>query len=126
MDDAELVLTESQPDAILLDILNPESAARDMETIRRLSSAPVMIVSGWGDAERLQAMAPGADSYLPKPFDPDRLSDRVTALLGRARALREQSEANVQRALQARERVLRARALFLQKYAEFMGLTPQR
>lgn len=54
--------------------------------VRRRVTAPILMVSGQTDpAHRVQGLRAGADDFLPKPWDPDELLERINALLRRAR-----------------------------------------
>jgi putative two-component system response regulator len=77
----ELMKTEL-PDLILLDVEMPGISG--FEVVERLKAdgrtrtIPVIMVTGLGDQRsRLQALANGAEDYLPKPVDPNELSMRV-------------------------------------------------
>jgi two-component system response regulator MtrA len=57
-----------------------------LRRVRRLSSIPILVVSGRAAiADRVAALRSGADDYLVKPFDPSELEARIEALLRRAR-----------------------------------------
>lgn len=54
--------------------------------LRRTVSLPILMVSQRaGPSDRVQGLRAGADDFLPKPWDPDELLERVNALLRRAR-----------------------------------------
>jgi two-component system, OmpR family, alkaline phosphatase synthesis response regulator PhoP len=74
------------PDLILLDVMMPDLDGH--ETCRRLKAdpgtadIPVFFVTGRLDpAERATGLALGALDYLLKPVDPERLLERVAAVL---------------------------------------------
>ncbi|HUI70734.1 MAG TPA: HD domain-containing phosphohydrolase [Spirochaetia bacterium] len=70
------------PDLILLDVEMPGisgfEVVKRLKADNRTSTIPVIMVTGLGDQRsRLQALANGAEDYLPKPVDPNELSMRV-------------------------------------------------
>jgi putative two-component system response regulator len=70
------------PDLILLDVEMPGisgfEVAKRLKSDSRTRTIPVIMVTGLGDQRsRLQALANGAEDYLPKPVDPNELSMRV-------------------------------------------------
>jgi class 3 adenylate cyclase len=84
-------------DLLLLDLLLPR--LNGLEVLRRLKAdprrrdLPVLVVSGLGDSSFVrQAIALGADDYLPKPPDHDLLRVRVNACLERYRLRRRCTE----------------------------------
>jgi two-component system KDP operon response regulator KdpE len=80
-----LQLEDNRPDLVLLDLMMP--GMDGFETLRRLrSSSPVpviMLTARAGDADKVRGLQSGADDYLTKPFNPDELAARVTAVLRR-------------------------------------------
>ena len=80
----EMLETE-RPDLIILDLMMP--GIDGFETLRRIratSRVPViMLTARAADADRLKGFQSGADDYLTKPFNPDELVARVTAVLRR-------------------------------------------
>jgi len=74
------------PDLVLLDINLPGGSGFDVcSAIRRVSRAPIMMLTVRGEEEDLvRALELGADDYLTKPFSPRTLIARVRALLRRA------------------------------------------
>ena len=84
---AGLLTQKFRPDVIILDYLLPDingnlvcKAIRDNPD---LAGTKVIIVSGVIDkAEVDQLFADGADDFMQKPFDIDRLLDRICVLLG--------------------------------------------
>jgi CheY-like chemotaxis protein len=74
------------PDVALIDVMMPGGSG--LEIIRYLKSdsklrhARCVVVSAFsGDADRQEATEAGAEAFVPKPFDPDELSETVAALL---------------------------------------------
>jgi two-component system, OmpR family, response regulator MprA len=81
------VLTESSPDALVLDLLMPELDG--LEVCRRMRAAgdrtPVLMLTARETvADRVAGLDAGADDYLVKPFDLDELLARVRALMRRS------------------------------------------
>jgi CheY-like chemotaxis protein len=73
---------ERQPDLILLDILMPGMTGTEvMERVRAFSNVPVIILTARPDIRQI-AIKMGADDYLSKPFDPDRMLEKIKAILG--------------------------------------------
>jgi two-component system KDP operon response regulator KdpE len=79
-------LEDERPDLIVLDLMMP--GIDGFETLRRLrqiASIPViMLTARAADADKLRGLQTGADDYLTKPFNPDELSARITAVLRRS------------------------------------------
>ena len=76
-------------DLILTDInmptMNGEQFVRRLEADERLRSIPVLVVSTDRSEHRIQQMlALGAKGYLPKPFTPEALREKLECLLGAA------------------------------------------
>lgn len=71
-----------QPELITTDLDLPGLGGVEViRTIREFSTAPVLVISGNNDVTRLEdAIAAGADAYLPKPFLPRTLREHVGAL----------------------------------------------
>ena len=85
--EAERVLAESRPDAILLDIGLPGiDGIFYLERLRetpRTSKIPIVAISGSDEAGRA-ARAAGAEAFLHKPFSPLELIALVTPLIRQA------------------------------------------
>lgn len=71
------------PDLILLDLGLPDSDGPTLvPIIRAHSAAPIIVVSGRGDAaEKVRALDAGADDYVTKPFSVPEILARVRAVL---------------------------------------------
>ena len=83
-------VAKDRPDILLTDVLMPEMDG--LELVRRLrrdagtSFLPVIVFSRKSDvADRLKGFEAGSDDYLPKPFDPEEMLQRVKAVLRRVR-----------------------------------------
>jgi two-component system, OmpR family, KDP operon response regulator KdpE len=75
----------AHPDLILLDLGMPKVEGVDViRAVRAWSKVPILVLSGRTDsAEKVDALDPGADDYVTKPFAMDELLARIRA---RARA----------------------------------------
>jgi two-component system response regulator MtrA len=81
----QLILAEL-PDLAILDVMMPMlsglDVVREMAANTATANIPVLIVSAKGQAADIEAgLATGAASYLPKPFSPRVLADRVASIL---------------------------------------------
>ncbi len=76
-------------EAVLLDLGLPDRDGLEvLSDIRRISAAPVLIVSAReAAAEKVAALDLGADDYVTKPFDGDELLARLRAALRRRGAV---------------------------------------
>jgi len=75
-----------QPDLILLDLMLPrlsgERVCQELRGDPRIRSIPVVVVSARiGEAERLRALAAGADAFVCKPYDPSELVGEIRSRL---------------------------------------------
>ncbi|MBZ0215976.1 MAG: phosphate regulon transcriptional regulator PhoB [Fimbriimonadaceae bacterium] len=89
-DDAEMVISETRPDLILLDWMLPGISG--IELCRRLRSKPqteripiLMLTARGEESERIRGLTTGADDYVVKPFSVPELMARVRALLRRTK-----------------------------------------
>ena len=79
--------SDSQPDAVVLDILMPGVDGLEVcRTLRKSgSSVPVLMLTARTQVEdRVEGLDAGADDYLTKPFALEELLARLRALLRRA------------------------------------------
>ncbi|MCC6673768.1 MAG: response regulator transcription factor [Thermomicrobiales bacterium] len=85
-EDALPIVERDRPDLVILDLMMP--GMDGFETLRRIrerSRVPVIFLTARaGDADKLRGLQSGADDYITKPFNPDELVARVTAVLRRA------------------------------------------
>jgi DNA-binding response OmpR family regulator len=81
------LLEAAEPDLLVLDVVMPGMSGLELcRQLRRGGALPILMVSGRSAAgERVVGLRSGADDYLPKPFDPAELLERVNALLRRSR-----------------------------------------
>ncbi len=84
-----------QPDLILLELKLPGGDGFALcQQIRATSSVPIIIVSAFGQqADKVRALALGADDYLTKPYDPAELAARIGAVLRRVQGQHLQGQA---------------------------------
>ncbi len=70
---------------VILDVMLPRMQGFEvLEQIRHLSDVPVLMLTTRGStSDRVRGLRSGADDYLPKPFDPDELLERVRSILRR-------------------------------------------
>src|ERR1700752_4669945 len=88
-DEAEIKISESPPDLVVLDWMLPGLSG--IELARRLRARPatarlpiIMLTARGEEGERVRGLATGADDYVVKPFSLPELMARVSALLRRA------------------------------------------
>jgi two-component system OmpR family response regulator len=79
-------ITARAPDLVVLDIMLPDSDG--FEVLRRIrgqgSTLPVLFLSARdGVADRVSGLTLGAADYVVKPFSPDEVLARITAVLRR-------------------------------------------
>ena len=80
-------LTESYPDALILDLMLPgENGLELTKYIRNHSNVPIIMLSARGEEiDRVIGLEVGVDDYLAKPFSPRELLARLRALLRRSK-----------------------------------------
>jgi two-component system phosphate regulon response regulator OmpR len=77
------------PDLVILDLMLPDLDGLEVcRRIRTLSGpaaqVPILMLTAKGDPmDRVIGLEVGADDYLPKPFEPRELLDRIRAILRR-------------------------------------------
>src|SRR3954470_853289 len=86
--DAEARLKRETFDALVLDLMLPDTDGLDLcRRIRAESAIPVLMLTARGDPlDRVVGLELGADDYLPKPFEPRELLARLRAILRRGQA----------------------------------------
>jgi two-component system, OmpR family, KDP operon response regulator KdpE len=74
-----------RPDIVVLDLMMPVMDGYDaMQQIRQAANVPVVILTARSAApEKIRGLDMGADDYVTKPFNPDELSARISAVLRR-------------------------------------------
>ncbi|MWV43673.1 response regulator [Paenibacillus sp. HJL G12] len=80
-------------DAVVLDIMMPDMDGWQVcEKLRSFSIAPVMMLSARSETKDIvKGLKIGADDYMPKPFQPEELIERIHALIRRSRQARFQA-----------------------------------
>lgn len=86
-----------QPDAVVLDVMLPDGDGFSlMREFRRSRNVPILFLSARdADEDRLHGLGLGADDYIVKPFLPQELVLRLTAVLRRSYAAQLGSADNV-------------------------------
>lgn len=86
--EAQIAITDTPPDLVLLDWMMPEVSG--IELVRRwrrhedTASIPVIMLTAKVEEENtIQGLESGADDYISKPFSPRELIARISALLRR-------------------------------------------
>ena len=79
------LIRDAEPVAVILDVKMPGGGLRALNAIKAdpiTSNLPVLMLSGERDPETvMSAMGAGASDYMVKPFNPDRLLERVVRLV---------------------------------------------
>lgn len=85
-EDALPIVEHDRPDLVILDLMMPGmDGFETLRHIRAKSRVPVILLTARvGDVDKLRGLQSGADDYITKPFNPDELVARVTAVLRRA------------------------------------------
>ncbi|MEM9137216.1 MAG: response regulator [Cyanobacteria bacterium P01_F01_bin.42] len=73
------------PDLIVLDVMMPKLNGLEVcQELRKTTDIPIIMLTALGDvADRITGLQLGADDYLPKPFSPKELEERINAILRR-------------------------------------------
>lgn len=84
--DAGMLVKEFRPDLVVLDVMLPDINGREVcqrvRSDRSLDEVKVICISGMVDPDRVTDLrAAGADDFVQKPFDVDKLIDRACELL---------------------------------------------
>ena len=77
---------DGHPDLMLLDLMLPrlsgERVCQELRADPRTQSLPIVVLSARvQEAERLRALAAGADAFIAKPYDAARLVEEIRARL---------------------------------------------
>lgn len=94
--EAEDACRRENPHLILLDVMLPDGDGFSLfERLHRETAAPVIFLSARDEDEnRLRGLGLGADDYITKPFLPEELILRVTAVLKRVYRIGQEIEKN--------------------------------
>ena len=84
--DAGMLVKELRPDIVLLDVMLPDINGKEVcqrvRTDKALDDVKIVCISGMVEADKVADIrAAGANDFIQKPFDIDRLVDRVCELL---------------------------------------------
>lgn len=92
--EAEVACRREAPHLILLDVMLPDGDGFLLfDRLHRETTAPVIFLSARDEDEsRLRGLGLGADDYITKPFLPEELILRVTAVLKRVYRIREEKQ----------------------------------
>jgi DNA-binding response OmpR family regulator len=79
------LITEKEPDLIVMDLMLPGIDGLTLtRQLRQRSRVPVIMLTARGETiDRIRGLDSGADDYLPKPFSPRELVSRIQAVLRR-------------------------------------------
>lgn len=88
-DSAITAISEHQPDAVLLDLMMPGvdgwAVLKAIKGDDRSKDTKVIILSAKASGEDVErSFQLGADDYLTKPFDLDRISERIQEVIDRS------------------------------------------
>jgi DNA-binding response OmpR family regulator len=79
------LIQRSEPHAAILDVGMPGGGLAALDAIKsdpRVSNLPVMMLTGERNPDMvMNAMGSGAGDYMVKPFDPERLLERVLRMV---------------------------------------------
>ncbi|PSB21055.1 response regulator [filamentous cyanobacterium CCP1] len=77
---------DSPPDLILLDVMMPDMNGYEVtQQIRQNENVPfipILLVTAHGEADAVQGLALGANDFIRKPIEFDKLLARIRAFLG--------------------------------------------
>jgi excisionase family DNA binding protein len=84
--DAGMLVKEFRPDLVVLDVMLPDINGKEVcQRVRKdesLESVKIICISGMVEQDKIAELkAAGANDFMHKPFNVDRLLDRVCALL---------------------------------------------
>jgi two-component system, OmpR family, response regulator len=84
--DAGMLVKELRPDIVLLDVMLPDINGKDVcqrvRSDKALDDVKIVCISGMVEADKINDLrAAGANDFIQKPFDIDRLIDRICEIL---------------------------------------------
>lgn len=87
-EEAYLTAIQELPELILMDVRMPRmdgyEACEQLKANDSTSGIPVVFLSAKGqESEVKTGLSAGAEEYILKPFSPDQLTERITAILAR-------------------------------------------
>jgi len=93
LEDARFLVSRTNPDVIVLDILMPDGNGLEfMQELRQSDNAaiPILLLSGLASKDDIvEGLKCGGDDYLTKPYDLSELLARIEALIRRSERLPE-------------------------------------
>ncbi len=107
-DEAELTISEEQPDLIILDWMLPGISGlelcRRIRANRNTANIPILMLTAKGEeSDRIRGLKTGADDYVVKPFSVPELMARVNSILRRTNPERIASVLSVENIVLDRE-----------------------
>ncbi len=83
---ARELLTATEPDLVILDVMLPAESGLDLlADLRRSGDTPVILLTSRSEeTDRILGLELGADDYVTKPFSPRELVARVRSVLRRS------------------------------------------
>jgi len=84
--DAGMMVKESRPDVIVLDVMLPDINGKEVcQRVRSdstLDGTKIICISGMVEADRIEDLkAAGANDFLQKPFEVETLLNRICSML---------------------------------------------
>src|SRR5712691_5931293 len=78
---------DGEHELVVLDVMLPGGSGLELvKTVRESSNVPLLLLSAAGEtADRIIGLQIGADDYLAKPFEPQKFTARIHAILRRTR-----------------------------------------
>ncbi len=120
--EARLLFRDRKFDLFVLDLMLPGAAGEELvEEIRKVSTAPILIISAKGQEDKLHVLKIGADDFISKPFDVNEVAVRVYSLLRRSRDFSENPSG--QTALTFKNLILDPESREVQVYGQPLALT---
>ncbi|MDR1484102.1 MAG: response regulator [Planctomycetaceae bacterium] len=85
--DAGMMVREYRPDLIVLDVMLPDINGKEVcirvRNDNSLEDVKIICISGMVEADKIsELMAAGADDFLQKPFETEKLIERLCILMG--------------------------------------------
>jgi DNA-binding response OmpR family regulator len=82
---ALLKIENSPPDLILMDVMMPDMSGYEVthqiRQNRNLPFMPILLVTAYDEADAIQGLALGANDFIRKPIEFDKLLSRIEAFL---------------------------------------------